>query len=95
MIVNFLPGLVRSCQVAVTRGTPIMSPEWVERCWEQREDPQANAIQPPLADNKQLPFQGCVIGLRGFSQEEEEDMKKSADLNGEDLVYLVMFKCVG
>lgn len=59
-----------------------MSDEWVTRCWEQREDPHADANKPPLSDYKQLPFMGCTIGLRGFSAAEEEDMHEIANSNG-------------
>lgn len=70
-------------QVAVARGTPIMSEKWITECWEHREDTNASALEPPLSHYKQLPFTGCVIALHGFPIEEEEEMKQIALNNGE------------
>lgn len=70
-------------QVAVTRGTPIMSDSWITECWERREDPQASATKGPLSEHKQLPFTGATMALFGFSPSEKEEMKEIAAQNGE------------
>lgn len=78
-------GHALSPQVAVTRGTPIMSEKWITECWEHREDANAVSTKPPFSNHKQLPFTGCIITLYGFQREEEAEMKEIAVLNGEEL----------
>lgn len=75
--------LLLSVQVAVTRGTPIMSEKWITECWDHREDTSAICTQLPFSEHKQLPFTGCVLALFGFLGEEEKEMKEIAVLNGE------------
>ena len=80
-------------QVAVTRGTPIMSEKWITESWESREDSRAMAISLPLSEHKQKPFTGCVLALHGFQQEEEKEMKEIAVLNGEIYGWVCSWIC--
>ena len=76
--------MIFDVQVAVARGTPIMSEKWITECWGCRDDTNASALQPPLSLHKQLPFTGSTIALHGFTMEEEEEMKAIIFSNGEE-----------
>ena len=43
-------------QMAVGKGVQIMSVEWVERCWELRDDPAVSAT-----DEQMVTYSSCVL----------------------------------
>ena len=74
--------LFEHVQVAVTLGTNIMSEDWVNECWRRRNEFCAFATDPELMIHKQLPFKGLTIALFGFTSEDEQHMKETANDNG-------------
>uniref|UniRef100_A0A3P8NAL2 Epithelial cell transforming 2 n=1 Tax=Astatotilapia calliptera TaxID=8154 RepID=A0A3P8NAL2_ASTCA len=55
-------------RLAVCMGTPILTPSWILKAWERRDDFRTEFKVPP--------FQDCVLSFLGFSEEEKANMEE-------------------
>lgn len=67
---------------AVSLGKPIMSPEWIFKCWEKRNGLDFSATDPDMVQFKVRPFLSCVFAFVGFSDDEKQHMEDLASSNG-------------
>ncbi|GAB6020167.1 hypothetical protein CHUAL_002893 [Chamberlinius hualienensis] len=82
----------------VNLGRPIMSPDWVFRCWEYRNDMNFNLSFISEAEYRVPPFRSCKIAFCGFPTEEQAHMEEMTVTNGgifcslddPDLTHVVM-----
>uniref|UniRef100_A0A669BEN6 Epithelial cell transforming 2 n=1 Tax=Oreochromis niloticus TaxID=8128 RepID=A0A669BEN6_ORENI len=56
-------------RLAVCMGTPILTPSWILKAWERRDDEFRTEFKVP-------PFQDCVLSFLGFSEEEKANMEE-------------------
>uniref|UniRef100_A0A8C4EG77 Epithelial cell transforming 2 n=1 Tax=Dicentrarchus labrax TaxID=13489 RepID=A0A8C4EG77_DICLA len=55
-------------RLAVCMGTPILTPSWIHKAWERRDDFRTEFKVPP--------FQDCILSFLGFSAEEKANMEE-------------------
>ncbi|XP_063322786.1 protein ECT2 isoform X2 [Pelmatolapia mariae] len=64
-------------RLAVCMGTPILTPSWILRAWERRDDVNFHAGDEEFrTEFKVPPFQDCVLSFLGFSEEEKANMEE-------------------
>uniref|UniRef100_A0A8C7YVW9 Epithelial cell transforming 2 n=1 Tax=Oryzias sinensis TaxID=183150 RepID=A0A8C7YVW9_9TELE len=64
-------------RLAVCMGTPILTPLWIQKSWERRDDVDFHAGQEDFrSEFKVPPFQDCVLSFLGFSEEEKANMEE-------------------
>ncbi|XP_034737349.1 protein ECT2 isoform X2 [Etheostoma cragini] len=64
-------------RLAVCMGTPILTPSWIHRAWERRDDVYFHAGEEEFrTEFKVPPFQDCVLCFLGFSDEEKANMEE-------------------
>ncbi|XP_040040802.2 protein ECT2 isoform X4 [Gasterosteus aculeatus] len=64
-------------RLAVCMGTPILTPSWIHKAWERRDDVHFNAAEEDFrTEYKVPPFQDCVLSFWGFSDEEKTNMEE-------------------
>ncbi|KAK5869354.1 hypothetical protein PBY51_024077 [Eleginops maclovinus] len=64
-------------RLAVCMGTPILTPSWIHKAWERREDVVFYAGEEEFrTEFKVPPFQDCVLSFLGFSAEEKANMEE-------------------
>ncbi|XP_078115604.1 protein ECT2 isoform X2 [Sander vitreus] len=64
-------------RLAVCMGTPILTPSWIHRSWERRDDVYFHAGEEEFrTEFKVPPFQDCVLCFLGFSDEEKANMEE-------------------
>uniref|UniRef100_A0A3P9J279 Epithelial cell transforming 2 n=1 Tax=Oryzias latipes TaxID=8090 RepID=A0A3P9J279_ORYLA len=64
-------------ELAVCMGTPILTPLWIQKSWERRDDVDFHAGQEEFrSEFKVPPFQDCVLSFLGFSEEEKANMEE-------------------
>ncbi|XP_078801611.1 protein ECT2 isoform X7 [Oryzias latipes] len=64
-------------RLAVCMGTPILTPLWIQKSWERRDDVDFHAGQEEFrSEFKVPPFQDCVLSFLGFSEEEKANMEE-------------------
>ncbi|KAM4738952.1 LOW QUALITY PROTEIN: protein ECT2 [Anableps anableps] len=64
-------------RLAVCMGTPILSPSWIQKAWEKRDDVHFHANDEEFrTEFKVPPFQNCVLSFLGFSEEEKANMEE-------------------
>ncbi|XP_019132298.1 protein ECT2 isoform X3 [Larimichthys crocea] len=64
-------------RLAVCMGTPILTPSWILRAWERRDDVYFHAGEEEFrTEFKVPPFQDCVLSFLGFSDEEKANMEE-------------------
>ncbi|XP_061593324.1 protein ECT2 isoform X2 [Cololabis saira] len=64
-------------RLAVCMGTPILTPVWIQKAWERRDDVDFHANEEEFrAEFKVPPFQDCVLSFWGFSEEEKANMEE-------------------
>uniref|UniRef100_A0A3B3C892 Epithelial cell transforming 2 n=1 Tax=Oryzias melastigma TaxID=30732 RepID=A0A3B3C892_ORYME len=64
-------------RLAVCMGTPILTPLWIQKAWERRDDVHFHAGQEEFrSEFKVPPFQDCVLSFLGFSEEEKTNMEE-------------------
>ncbi|XP_035997522.1 protein ECT2 isoform X6 [Fundulus heteroclitus] len=64
-------------RVAVCMGTPILSPAWIQKAWERRDDVHFHANDEEFrTEFKVPPFQNCTLSFLGFSEEEKANMEE-------------------
>uniref|UniRef100_A0A8D0AHF4 Epithelial cell transforming 2 n=1 Tax=Sander lucioperca TaxID=283035 RepID=A0A8D0AHF4_SANLU len=65
-------------RLAVCMGTPILTPSWIHRSWERRDDvvDLCLSLCEFRTEFKVPPFQDCVLCFLGFSDEEKANMEE-------------------
>ncbi|XP_051957143.1 protein ECT2 [Xyrauchen texanus] len=70
-------------RLAVCMGTPILTPEWIRKAWEHRDDINFHAGSEEFrTEFKVPPFQDCVLSFLGFSEEEKTNMEERTQKHG-------------
>ncbi|XP_051532062.1 protein ECT2-like isoform X4 [Myxocyprinus asiaticus] len=70
-------------RLAVCMGTPILTPEWIRKAWEHRNDINFHAGSEEFrTEFKVPPFQDCVLSFLGFSEEEKTNMEERTQKHG-------------
>ncbi|XP_020348242.1 protein ECT2 isoform X1 [Oncorhynchus kisutch] len=70
-------------KLAVCMGTPILTPTWIHKAWEHREDVSFHAGDEEFrTEFKVPPFQDCVLSFLGFSDEEKTNMEERTIKHG-------------
>ncbi|XP_071343440.1 protein ECT2 isoform X3 [Trachinotus anak] len=64
-------------RLAVCLGTPILTPSWIHKAWERRDDVHFHAGEEEFrTEFKVPPFQDCILSFLGFSEEEKANMEE-------------------
>ncbi|GLD65344.1 protein ECT2 isoform X3, partial [Lates japonicus] len=64
-------------RLAVCLGTPILTPSWILKAWERRDDVFFHAGEEEFrTEFKVPPFQDCILSFLGFSEEEKANMEE-------------------
>ncbi|XP_074525022.1 protein ECT2 isoform X2 [Halichoeres trimaculatus] len=64
-------------RLAVCMGTPILTPSWILKAWERRDEVNFHAGEEEFrTEFKVPPFQDCVLSFLGFSDEEKANMEE-------------------
>ncbi|NP_001003883.1 protein ECT2 [Danio rerio] len=70
-------------RLAVCMGTPILTPDWIRKAWEHRDDINFHAGNELFrTEFKVPPFQDCVLSFLGFSEEEKNNMEERTQKHG-------------
>ncbi|XP_030647507.1 protein ECT2 isoform X2 [Chanos chanos] len=70
-------------RLAVCMGTPILTPQWIHRAWEHRDDINFHAGDEEFrSEFKVPPFQDCVLSFLGFSEEDKANMEERTVKHG-------------
>uniref|UniRef100_A0AAQ5XTY6 Epithelial cell transforming 2 n=1 Tax=Amphiprion ocellaris TaxID=80972 RepID=A0AAQ5XTY6_AMPOC len=62
-------------RLAVCMGTPILTPSWIHKAWERRDD-TFYFLKEFRTEFKVPPFQDCILSFLGFSEEEKTNMEE-------------------
>uniref|UniRef100_A0A8C7G2H3 Epithelial cell transforming 2 n=1 Tax=Oncorhynchus kisutch TaxID=8019 RepID=A0A8C7G2H3_ONCKI len=64
-------------KLAVCMGTPILTPTWIHKAWEHRDDVKFHAGDEEFrTEFKVPPFQDCALSFLGFSDEDKINMEE-------------------
>ncbi|XP_041861527.1 protein ECT2 isoform X2 [Melanotaenia boesemani] len=64
-------------RLAVCMGTPILTPLWIQKAWERRDDVDFHASEEEFRTKfKVPPFQDCILSFLGFSEDEKANMEE-------------------
>ncbi|KAI4894886.1 hypothetical protein NFI96_013643, partial [Prochilodus magdalenae] len=64
-------------RLAVCMGTPILTPDWIHKAWEHKDDINFHAGDEEFRTAfKVPPFQDCVLSFLGFSEEDKNNMEE-------------------
>lgn len=64
-------------KLAVCMGTPILTPNWIHKAWEHRDEVTFHAGDEEFrTEFKVPPFQDCVLSFLGFSDEDKTNMEE-------------------
>ncbi|XP_062306559.1 protein ECT2 isoform X5 [Osmerus eperlanus] len=64
-------------KLAVCMGTPILTPAWIHKAWERRDEVTFHAGDEAFrTEFKVPPFQDCVLSFLGFSEEDKTNMEE-------------------
>ncbi|XP_068175497.1 protein ECT2 isoform X2 [Antennarius striatus] len=64
-------------RLAVCMGTPILTPSWIHKAWERRDQLNFQADEEDFRTQfKVPPFQDCILSFLGFSNEEKTNMEE-------------------
>ncbi|XP_061681530.1 protein ECT2 isoform X2 [Syngnathoides biaculeatus] len=86
-------------KLAVCMGTPILTPSWIYKAWERRNDESFHAGEEDFrTEFKVPPFQDCILSFWGFSEEERTNMEERTlkhggqylDVGNESCTHLVV-----
>ncbi|XP_072295050.1 protein ECT2 isoform X2 [Eucyclogobius newberryi] len=70
-------------RLAVCMGTPILTPNWILKAWERRDDVSFHAGDEEFrTEYKVPPFQDCILSFLGFSDEEKANMEERTQKHG-------------
>ncbi|XP_053710341.1 protein ECT2 isoform X1 [Synchiropus splendidus] len=81
-------------RLAVCMGTPILTPSWIFKAWERRDDVMFHAADEEFRTQfKVPPFQDCILSFWGFSEEEKANMEERTIAHGGNYVEAVDERC--
>ncbi|XP_056271042.1 protein ECT2 isoform X2 [Pseudoliparis swirei] len=64
-------------RLAVCMGTPILTPSWIHKAWERRDEVHFYAEDEEFrTEFKVSPLQDCILSFLGFSDEEKANMEE-------------------
>ncbi|XP_033937819.1 protein ECT2 isoform X1 [Pseudochaenichthys georgianus] len=64
-------------RLSVCMGTPILTPSWIHKAWERREDVLFHAGEEEFrTEFKVPPFQDCILSFLGFLDEDKANMEE-------------------
>uniref|UniRef100_A0A674ENP0 Epithelial cell transforming 2 n=1 Tax=Salmo trutta TaxID=8032 RepID=A0A674ENP0_SALTR len=79
-------------KLAVCMGTPILTPTWIHKAWEHRDDFHAGDEE-FRTEFKVPPFQDCVLSFLGFSDEDKTNMEERTVKHGGSYLEVGDEKC--
>ncbi|KAM3876220.1 protein ECT2 [Diretmus argenteus] len=81
-------------KLAVCMGTPILTPSWIHKAWERRDDVSFHAGEEEFrTEFKVPPFQDCILSFLGFSDEEKTNMEERTIKHGGGYLEVGSEKC--
>ncbi|XP_076879504.1 protein ECT2 isoform X2 [Brachyhypopomus gauderio] len=81
-------------RLAVCMGTPILTPDWIRKAWDRKDDIHFHAGDEDFRTAfKVPPFQDCVLSFIGFSEEEKSNMEERALKHGGHFLEVGDDKC--
>ncbi|KAM9480436.1 protein ECT2 isoform 8-T9 [Salvelinus alpinus] len=81
-------------KLAVCMGTPILTPTWIHKAWEHRDDVKFHAGDEEFrTEFKVPPFQDCVLSFLGFSDEDKTNMEERTVKHGGSYLEVGDEKC--
>ncbi|CAL1534006.1 unnamed protein product, partial [Lymnaea stagnalis] len=80
MVANITHGA--KYRYAVNMGKPIMSEDWINRLWSDRNDIDSCANHPKMIGYRMKPFYECCLSFLGFAGEEQRHMEELTIENG-------------
>ncbi|XP_045906318.1 protein ECT2 isoform X2 [Micropterus dolomieu] len=81
-------------RLAVCMGTPILTPSWIQKAWERRDDVYFHAGEEDFrTEFKVPPFQDCILSFLGFSDEDKANMEERTRKHGGGYVEIGDEKC--
>ncbi|XP_022525285.2 protein ECT2 isoform X1 [Astyanax mexicanus] len=81
-------------RLAVCMGTPILTPDWIRKAWEHKDEINFHAgVEEFRTAFKVPPFQDCVLSFLGFSEEEKNNMEERTLKHGGQFLEVGDEKC--
>uniref|UniRef100_A0A8C7M9D1 Epithelial cell transforming 2 n=1 Tax=Oncorhynchus kisutch TaxID=8019 RepID=A0A8C7M9D1_ONCKI len=81
-------------KLAVCMGTPILTPTWIHKAWEHRDDVKFHAGDEEFrTEFKVPPFQDCALSFLGFSDEDKINMEERTVKHGGSYLEVGDEKC--
>ncbi|GFN74096.1 hypothetical protein PoB_000060200 [Plakobranchus ocellatus] len=80
MVANITHGA--KYRYAVNMGKPIMSEDWINRLWADRDKLESTVIDPELSIYRMKPFYECCLSFLGFVEAEQKHMEELTLENG-------------
>ncbi|XP_035638695.1 protein ECT2-like isoform X5 [Oncorhynchus keta] len=81
-------------KLAVCMGTPILTPTWIHKAWEHRDDVKFHAGDEEFrTEFKVPPFQDCALSFLGFSDEDKTNMEERTVKHGGSYLEVGDEKC--
>ncbi|RUS82304.1 hypothetical protein EGW08_009936, partial [Elysia chlorotica] len=80
MVANITHGT--KYRYAVNMGKPIMSEDWVDRLWADRDNLESQATDADVALYRMKPFYECCLSFLGFTENEQKHMEDLTLENG-------------
>uniref|UniRef100_A0A8C8GLD8 Protein ECT2 n=1 Tax=Oncorhynchus tshawytscha TaxID=74940 RepID=A0A8C8GLD8_ONCTS len=81
-------------KLAVCMGTPILTPKWIHKAWEHRDDVKFHAGDEEFrTEFKVPPFQDCALSFLGFSDEDKTNMEERTVKHGGSYLEVGDEKC--
>ncbi|XP_063057906.1 protein ECT2 isoform X3 [Engraulis encrasicolus] len=81
-------------RLAVCMGTPILTPEWILKAWEHRDDIDFHAGNENFrTEFKVPPFQDCVLSFLGFTDDDKANMEERTLKHGGQYLEVGNDKC--
>ncbi|XP_036834150.1 protein ECT2 isoform X4 [Oncorhynchus mykiss] len=81
-------------KLAVCMGTPILTPTWIHKAWEHRDDVKFHAGDEEFrTEFKVPPFQDCALCFLGFSDEDKTNMEERTVKHGGSYLEVGDEKC--
>ncbi|XP_060797518.1 protein ECT2 isoform X2 [Neoarius graeffei] len=81
-------------RLAVCMGTPILTPDWIHKAWEHKDNVNFHAGEEEFRMAfKVPPFQDCVLSFLGFSEEEKSNMEERTLKHGGHFLEVGDEKC--
>ncbi|XP_031430905.1 protein ECT2 isoform X5 [Clupea harengus] len=81
-------------RLAVCMGTPILTPDWILKAWEHKDDVHFHAGDEGFrTEFKVPPFQDCVLSFLGFTAEDKANMEERTLKHGGHYLEVGSEKC--